>query len=613
MQLFGIDQYSVHLKRTVTGVILLLNLLMLEGIGALIWLLLEPSESSSNFFLGYSLERWILIFSAILFTLFVVSILWGIKSRSKKKEPLLEKFERYQSDIKLPGLGLLLVIPVVALMIWLPKNEAIQPYYIRLLPLLFLATATIIQLWLFVCVIMWKTITQTLAENFPISEDNRVYPLANKSFLYGLIVFSIGYLILQINAYFDVRQAIPLGDTTSFFEGASLKLSDPAFFSERRPWGILLIYKILNNSFSAIEIAQLAVSTFSWLLFAWVFSRSLKNYWIKLIGFVAILGFSLSPTVQVWNHAAMSESFTISFTVLIFAVWVTLMQTWKWGLFILLNFLFLYWMSIHEVNLYIGLMVSVVFLGIGAFRKQYRVFWIASLFILIVFTVNFQLSSRYGLPRWALPIAEVITMRVLPNQEYLDFFANHGMPVIPELMTFSGKWANTENYAIVNSIELRNFSKWLFNDGNKVYARFLLTHPLYAIKAPLEDIRNLLAVDFFEFNPIPHYTPALPKWVNEIFFPIHLFSQYLWSSAFVVGLVFVKKMRSNTRTYWSALIFFFLSIPYLYLTWHGDAHSIERHAVIANIQFHLGIWLLFILYLDKLFTMKQPPSLQSLS
>jgi hypothetical protein len=45
-----------------------------------------------------------------------------------------------------------------------------------------------------------------------------------------------------------------------------------------------------------------------------------------------------------------------------------------------------------------------------------------------------------------------------------------------------------------------------------------------------------------------------------------------------------------------------LSIPHLYLVWHGDALDVDRHAVLANLQFHLGVWLLIILFVDRVTT-----------
>jgi len=274
------------------------------------------------------------------------------------------------------------------------------------------------------------------------------------------------------------------------------------------------------------------------------------------------------------------------------------MQEWQLGKFIFLLFLFVFWMSLHEVNLYIGLLVAIAFLVFGAFKKGSRFLWAFSLLIGIVFIINYQLSAAYALPRWGLPLAEVVTKRILPNEEFLTFFAEEGMPISPALMALSGEWANSRNYVVVNSPDLKPFSEWLFAHGKRVYTKFLLTHPLYAITAPLEDLEPLLTSNFE--GMVPKYTLALPNPINEFFYPIRFFRLYFWTSLVMVFFTFARNYRSNNKTFWTVFIFWLISIPYLYLTWHGDAHSVVRHVVIANIQFHLGIWLVLLINFNEI-------------
>ncbi|HSA99443.1 MAG TPA: hypothetical protein VLE49_02250, partial [Anaerolineales bacterium] len=47
-----------------------------------------------------------------------------------------------------------------------------------------------------------------------------------------------------------------------------------------------------------------------------------------------------------------------------------------------------------------------------------------------------------------------------------------------------------------------------------------------------------------------------------------------------------------------------LIFPHYFITWHGDVMGIYRHVVSASIQFYLGVWLLVLLALDSLFSLK---------
>ena len=125
----------------------------------------------------------------------------------------------------------------------------------------------------------------------------------------------------------------------------------------------------------------------------------------------------------------------------------------------------------------------------------------------------------------------------------------------------------------------------------------LIAHPIYTLTLPLVNLDEMLAVDFAD--QIPGYESALPAVVNELLFPNRWFWVYLGISLLLLGLVLWKQRRENSRVYWLVVLFFVFSIPYLYIAWHGDALDLARHASIASIQFHLGLWLLLIFYLDK--------------
>ena len=601
MRLPGSPSYPAHRQGLIRALGLLDIIIILEGVGTLAWLMVHPSEPGSRFFLAYSLERWILILAIAAIILAFLFFLWAIRFRSNRVERLISYFERPKYARRLlVSISFLFILTTGALM-WLHRMDAIRSYSARLLPLQLWGTVVLAQMWLFLIVLMWPTLVQTIKEYFPVSEEAQVYPI-HKNIRFVLIGITLIYLVFQIESYFNVREAILIGDSWSYLQGASLDINDPAFFSERRPWAILLFYKLLRSSQTAIDIFQLSISTMAWLFLAWKFIGSIKNNWIKVSGFIVILGFSLAPAVQVWNHAVLSESLSISLMVVIFALFIGLVQKWEWRPLLFLMVFFVLWMSIREANAYVALMVAFALVVIGFLQRGLRVYWLLSVLIGVAFLINYQLSSRYALPRWALPLAEVITKRILPDQEYRDFFANNGMPVTPELMALSGRWANSDEYAIVNSVELRKFEKWLYMNGRNVYVKFLLTHPSYAIMSPIKDSKVLLAEDYFKSIPIPRYKPTLPQIVNEVLYPERWFWVYFWLSLFVSGYIFVASLRSKRKAYRVVFIFLLLSVPHLYFVWYGDALDIARHAVIGNLQFHLGIWSLVILYFDGIFT-----------
>ena len=597
MNFLNFFSYAEHKGVSASSISRLSSLLILEGIGILIWLVSEPSEPQSRIFLFYSLARWGLILADLGFVFLVSFFLGGIKKKRKGFEDLLTYLNKEKYVGLFSSVLIVLFLFIVGLTFWASHQNKFEAYYMELRPLLLLAVISISQILLFYIINTFQTLSKIWQKYIPADAPAQIHAIASQKVLFILIGISIFYLLLQIYAYLEVQEAAHLGDTTSYLEGAKLSLNNPAFFRERRPWGIALAFKILGVSLKSIDLAQVLTSTLAWLFLAWVFSHSFKKTRGKIIAFLTILGFSLSPAVQVWNHAALSESFTISSTVIILTLLIALVQKWEKKFYLWLFPLIVIWMSLHEINLYIGLLVAIAFFITGIFQKKFRFLWILSLLIGVVFIINAKLSAAYALPRWGLPLAEVITKRILPDQEFREYFAEHGMPLSPKLMAFSGEWANTKDYAIINSLALKPFSVWLFTYGKSVYTKFLVTHPIYTITAPLAHLKVLLAFDFENF--ISQYTHPLPKIINGFFYPIRLFWVYLGSS-FLVAILSIKKIfTAKKRVFWVVFIFWLISIPYLYLTWHGDAHSVPRHAIIANIQFHLGIWLLLLLNINE--------------
>jgi hypothetical protein len=610
MDVIGIRSYPVRWRRLVWCFSFFNALILLAWLSVIAGVMNEPSEPANRVFLSYSLERLVLFFFMVSCVAAIVIAVWAIKYRQRWVETALNYLELNQSTKWILAILSIFLLSPGIFSTWSLTNDELSPYFAKVLPLLLWMILELAQAWMILAYLNRQGIEEFANRFAPIQTqaDVQATKSTRKLLLFLLAALSLIYIYFQFRSYLDVRQAILIGDSWSYLYGAGLSISDPAFFSERRPWGILLIFKLLGGSQAAIEVFQLGLSTIAWLALAWSFVRSMQYGWSKFLTFVIVLGFSLTPVVQVWNHTVLSESLSISLLVVLLALLVLLSQQWRWRDLIWTCLACGLWMSIHEANTYLGLLLALIFFIFGIARTRLRAYWLLAFCILTVFAVNYQLSASYGLPRWALPLAEVITKRILPNQEYLDYFSAHGMPVTSDLMAFSGRWANSDNYAIINSAPLKKFSLWLFRDGRSVYAQFLLAHPFYTLGSPLENLDILLAGNYRGGIPIPGYSPALPGLVNEFFYPKSWFWLYLWLSLVITLVLLFALLKARSKVFWTVSIFFLLSIPMLYLAWHADALDLSRHATIANIQYHLGLWLMVLFCLDLLAANQRPKS-----
>lgn len=367
-----------------------------------------------------------------------------------------------------------------------------------------------------------------------------------------------------------------------------------------KPWGAALLYRLTGDSPRNIDLVQTLISAVVWLSLAWVFARSIRTPFLQLVGVVGILALSLTDQVQMWNHVILSESLSISLMVLIIALWLSLIQRWNWVVCITLTFALLYWINTREANLYLCLLIAIGIFLLGLIERNQRFYWLVSAMIILVSLITLRSSERLAMPRWAFSLTNVILQRILPQPEYVDFFVKHGMPMSAEVKALEGGWANSNDFAIFNDSALNKFEHWLYARGKETYAWFLLRFPGYTLISPLANLSAMMAVpdlgEIYELN----YRPLFPRLLDNLLFPIRWFGLYMGLClVLIAGVLFIKPW-SDDRAFWIVALLLILWVPHIFLVWHADAMEIERHAIQANIQFRLAMWLLVVLAADVL-------------
>jgi len=569
----------------------------LAGLFVIAALLEEPSQSGG--FLGLSTGRWIFMFANLLALAGVFfSIYKVLANRAVKLEAWLSQ-KQHQFWLLFLSLALF-AISLPAGLGWILAVRYFL-YFGRIQPTLLWMAFASGSVTLTLLVALRLSISQWASQFIPLAAPaGETTPLSKTQ---RIIIggFTLGYLALQLSNHLQVREAFWTADSIDYVRPATFGLFNLEFWTAARPWGISLFYTLTGDSLVKINILQVAFSSISWLALAWIFIQSLRSQWVKTGGFVLILGLSLVPITQLWNHVVWSESIAISLMILTFGLWISLLQRWHWFKFLALFFALGVWFHARETNAYLGLGIALGLLLIGLFKRRQRFYWLISLFFVGFFILNNAVSEMQLLPRWAYPLVNVILQRILPEPEYVRFFTDHGMPITPELLALSGEYAFSNWFAVFNHEEFRKFERWLFASGRGTYIRFLMTHIFYTFLRPLQDIETILTPILISYSS-ERYSPSLPDLINEILYPVRWFWGYLWISlagagAFISTKIIIKK---TSGVFWGVCAFFVLTFPHFLLVWHGDAMEVPRHAVQANIQFHLGILLIFLFIADFL-------------
>lgn len=571
-------------------------LIALEGVGVIVSLLLEPSQGGG--FLGFSLGRW----AILLFNFFLLSGVCTVSYRVwTNRAGKLEAFLSSQRNL----FGLFF-LSLVLFSFSLPAALGVIPairyfvYFGRIRPsLIWLALASG-QILLTVLILLRSPILQWFQQFFPFDRIHQNgLPLTRKQ-NYFMVGITLVYFVLQWGSHLQVREARWLPDSIDYiFPATTFSWTEVGLWTHTKPWGAAILYKMTGTSPVTISAVQTVLSTLAWLSLGWFFSRFIRTGWLKPVAFAFILGFSLAPSVQMWNHIIQSEALSISLMVLILAVWMSLLHNWRWYKLFALVLFFGWWIGTRETNVYLSLMVAGILVVVGLFYKHQRFYWGVSAVLVGFCAINMQISEVPTIPRWLYPLTNTLLHRILPDEEHLIFFEDRGLPVSPALLSLSGGLANSDDFAVFNDPALNDVEDWLYRKGKDTYVQFLLYHPLYTLTDPWKHVDMLLGPKNL-LTYIPEGYKPIQGWITGAF----LFPNSLWLLSLLVVLSFSATLIAaawrGASVFWLLCFALVLFIPHFYLVWHGDAAEVGRHAIQASVQLRLTLWLLLLLALDKI-------------
>jgi hypothetical protein len=379
---------------------------------------------------------------------------------------------------------------------------------------------------------------------------------------YGLVRLGNGHLT-----------AVASGDSSIYMAMAGLAPWDPDFYAGRYPWATPLLWKFLPGSHLP-ALGQLALSTVAWGVLAVTGARLLAPGRRQLVALISILAFSLVGPVTVWDRMLLSESLSISLFALLLSAWLTLVRHVSWRTVGLVLALTLLWSFTRDSNAYVAAM-TVPLLGVWLMRSSRRRFPAA---ILAGTCAIFALSvaSADKSQRHEVSLNNVFNARFVGDPEARSYFVAHGMPL--------GGPA---------------YRRWLREEGDDLYLRYLVSHPGYAIGAPLGDIVSWLSPTDFRVGPPRR---LLPVPVEELLYPPETFQLWFWLVVAAVGGL-VTAGRLGARRIWVIpLVTVATAIGQGMVVWLGDTEDLDRHLVLTAIQIRLGLLLLVLFIADRVLT-----------
>jgi hypothetical protein len=400
------------------------------------------------------------------------------------------------------------------------------------------------------------------------------------------------YLLFRAGSFTNIPGR--LTDTPTYERVTHLALWDWHFYAGERGFTVPLFFKIFTTSESR-ALAQLVFSMAAWLVLAAAVARCFETTWLRPVAFAAVLAFSLTTEVILWDTLILSESLTFSLGALLLAAWIKLIRApqrlWA-GAALVLSTL---WAFARDTNAYVLLMVALL-VALTLFRPDHRRLKLTLVAgCCAIFLLGYA-SADVG-RRWLQPMRDVVAHRVLPNPGLRGYFVARGLDV-------GGNWPQ---------------STWMTERSRGVYGRYLLSHPGYALAQPFRghqdapssspaNASSLLdpAIGPYNDNAGHRFLP-LPRLLERALFPRGVAALCALLAAVIAGVAIVTRLRGAAFIWLVPIGVLVTTYPHLLVVWHQSGIEVDRHALEAALLLRLGILLQLALLADRLVSRHRQP------
>ena len=440
-------------------------------------------------------------------------------------------------------------------------------------------------------------------------DDQKFFTRTN---VFLLIIYMI-YVVIRVMKTYSIGLIQVFPDTDRYMTNSTLSFLDRNFWAGSTPIMVPIVYKIMHIDYQNIRFAayfQTIFSVFSWGFLAFQIASIVKKTWLKYIAFVIILAFSCSNNIIVWDTVILSETFSISFMILTLAAWFWVANRgWSISRFlVLLVACGLFGLS-RDTNsslllLLAGILVVPIIFSKDFLKREYLKL-VAIFFVLIAGFSYYSASNGYRL--CGGPFLNVLDLRILSNDQNVQYFAKHGMPVSQHIVDIAKervKNSQMDNTHFDTDPDFVGISEWFGTKFKPVYMIWLLTHPLKYI----EPLKQRELIDFDATSdpwPSDDFTPILPEKIHQIIYPTEFIPVAILIISIGVILLIVLRCWKYNFSVVVPLIVLLLLYPHMFAVWHGDALEVGRHGLLIGIQFFLCMWIFMIFVVDYLVSGKR--------
>ena len=401
-------------------------------------------------------------------------------------------------------------------------------------------------------------------------------------------VFSFAVLVFVLRVIGpNWRGGLPsfFPDSASFLKVARIGPLSPSFWFDERPVGLPLLYWLVGFDVRWLAVTQsLAYATAAAFLCGTILrlTRSRFAGWVTcvLVGAVVV-----QPRFALWSAEALSESLGLSTSILALALWIRVARLPSPHRMRIATLATIAWLLVRDSH-GLPVLVIVAVMVVTGWCCRESALGRTTLRCAVALGVTFAyVAIAQGVSeRNQYPLMNNVGLRILPDEDMTDSFADRGMPVSPTLLDRTGRNTWDDGEVFLNAPELDEFRQWVRGSGQVDQLTSLVTDAGFWLDVMNRELPGALRYDFDDYDrfDVGDRLPARFAWFSGIDSPTTLWLFVAFAAVAVV--VIAKRTRLLALILGTGLV---ASLVELYSSIATDAVEVQRHTVGPMLRINL--------------------------
>jgi hypothetical protein len=365
---------------------------------------------------------------------------------------------------------------------------------------------------------------------------------------------------------------------------------------------------------------QTFIAALAWGLLAWTVARLFPTRVRSVIAALLVLSFSLSPYVLQWSTSVLTETLALSAIALALSCAILSVTRFTWVRAVGLVLSLAMFALVRDQGAFVAVAAGVVILVaacVAAFvrrrhrdaasapvdpRKAHafdRQWLLLGLSLVIVGTACGV--GAYVSHRNEVNVEDDLATRVFPYPARVAWFAAHGMPEERQIDEIAAQRLATAlsgptrkallthritpppAYLTFAEPTWRALDKWVGARGERTYVEYLVTHPVWAVKAPFGPTTSVVPAILSYYNN----GHPVPGWAGWIWVP-----DWLLAAIGGAGLGVLLWQRRMTKFAYLFCGVTLLGLATAWAAWQGDGKEVNRHMLEGNVTIRVGVLLI---------------------